>query len=50
MICPFSGALSHLHPRFSKKVRESRIQGKFQIYGLLLSLAMALVGGIMVGK
>ncbi|XP_013013958.1 ammonium transporter Rh type C [Cavia porcellus] len=34
---------------FSKKVRESRIQGKFQIYGLLLSLAMALVGGIMVG-
>ncbi|KAM6180935.1 ammonium transporter Rh type C [Erethizon dorsatum] len=36
-------------PGFPKEVRTSRIQGKFQVFGLLLSLAMALVGGIMVG-
>ncbi|XP_004623521.1 ammonium transporter Rh type C [Octodon degus] len=34
---------------YPKEVQTSRIQGKFQVFGLLLSLAMALVGGLMVG-
>ncbi|KAM5291789.1 ammonium transporter Rh type C [Ctenodactylus gundi] len=32
-----------------RKEQTTRAQGKFQVFGLLLSLAMALVGGIIVG-
>ncbi|XP_021120473.1 ammonium transporter Rh type C isoform X2 [Heterocephalus glaber] len=39
----------YAQPGFSKDVQTSRTQGKFQVFGLLLSLAMALMGGIIVG-
>ena len=57
---PLCGALTYpdLHPRLTqafgfdgfKTNRTPSMQGKFQAAGLFVSLAMALVGGIIVGE